>query len=589
MYDLIFSNNFYFNFINSFFFIILNILFSYSIYINLEKKILTNNYQVFIYFFTIFACISSIFNILIITNNYKYFRLILTLIIIAELIFVFRNYSSLKLTILNIFKFENKKYLILTIFLIFYIISILPISDADSIALHQNLPNEIFSKGLDNINFEKNLSFSIFSNAHSLLIISPSLNSDNFGAQLNILTLVFFFFLNYKKKFNFYLILLSCPLIIYFVSVQKLSLFFGILYLLIFIQVNEKKIKNKLDLFLVIFLLAFYSSGNASYILFTVPLIIYVFVQKQHMWKQLILYSILSFIIILFPLFLVKQIYFSNVLAPFFDNFLGQNNLLYNAYSYSIRSTDGWLADPSNYKLYLVPFIPYNISSLTTSLGIIFLIMLLNLSLFKKTKFFPILIIGLVLFTGQIVPRYYLESFLILSYYYLPKYLFPKIIIALQFLAVILMSSGFIYYAYIDSNVIKNKEEYMKKYSFTYFNSLEYKKINSEKNILNLVEPRDSIFFKKNLFSERTISIINSYNKNTSKYLNLKNDILNKFILNNSIEYLIVKNKEQIPDCLGVRKIEDINYKLAVRNYLRKEKFEKITLFKIEDNNCNQK
>lgn len=587
MYDLIFSNNFFFNFINSFFFIILNILFSYSIYINLEKKILTNNYQVFIYFFTIFACISSIFNILIITNNYKYFRLILTLIIIAELIFVFRNYSSLKLTILNIFKFENKKYLILTIFLIFYIISILPISDADSIALHQNLPNEIFSKGLDNINFEKNLSFSIFSNAHSLLIISPSLNSDNFGAQLNILTLVFFFFLNYKKKFNFYLILLSCPLIIYFVSVQKLSLFFGILYLLIFIQVNEKKIKNKLDLFLVIFLLAFYSSGNASYILFTVPLIIYVFVQKKHMWKQLILYSILSFIIILFPLFLVKQIYFSNVLAPFFDNFLGQNNLLYNAYSYSIRSTDGWLADPSNYKLYLVPFIPYNISSLTTSLGIIFLIMLLNLSLFKKTKFFPILIIGLVLFTGQIVPRYYLESFLILSYYYLPKYLFPKIIIALQFLAVILMSSGFIYYAYIDSNVIKNKEEYMKKYSFTYFNSLEYKKINSEKNILNLVEPRDSIFFKKNLFSERTISIINSYNKNTLKHLNLKNDILNKFILNNSIEYLIVKNKEQIPDCLEVRKIEDINYKLAVRNYLRKEKFEKITLFKIKDNNCN--
>ena len=89
------------------------------------------------------------------------------------------------------------------------------------------------------------------------------------------------------------MILLSCPLIIYFVSVQKLSLFFGILYLLIFIQINEKKIQNKLDLFLVIFLLAFYSSGNASYILFTVPLIIYVFVEKKQMWKQLISYSIL--------------------------------------------------------------------------------------------------------------------------------------------------------------------------------------------------------------------------------------------------------------------------------------------------------
>ena len=365
--------------------------------------------------------------------------------------------------------------------------------------------------------------------------------------------------------------------------------FFGILYLLIFIQINEKRIQNKLDLFLVIFLLAFYSSGNASYILFTVPLIIYVFFQKKHMWKELISYSILSFLIILFPLFLVKQIYFSNILAPFLDNFLGQNNFLYNAYSYSIRSTDGWLADPSNYKLYLVPFIPYNIRLINNiSWNYFFNHALEFIFMQKKQSFFPIIIIGLVLFTGQIVPRYYLESFLILSYYYLPKYLFPKIIITLQFLAVILMSSGFIYFAYIDSNVIKNKEEYMKKYSFTYFNSLEYKKINSKNNILNLVEPRDSIFFNENVFSERTISIINSYNKNILNYSYLKNNILSKFIVNNSIKFLIVKNKEQIPDCLGVIKIEDINYKLAVRNYLRKEQFEKITLFRIKNNNCNQ-
>lgn len=155
-----------------------------------------------------------------------------------------------------------------------------------------------------------------------------------------------------------------------------------------------------------------------------------------------------------------------------------------------------------------------------------------------------------------------------------------------QFLAIILMSLGFIYYAYIDSNVIQNKEEYMKKYSFTYFNSLEYKKINSKKNILNLVEPRDSIFFNENVFSERTINIINYYNKNTLKNSNLKNNFLNKFILNNSIKFLIVKNIEQIPDCLGVSKLEDLNYKLGVRNYLRKEKLEKITLFKIKYNNC---
>jgi hypothetical protein len=588
MYDLIFTNSFIINFLNSFLFIVVNIFFSYSVSIklNYNGKISSNNYKTLIFFFTTLAFITTIFNILIITNNYEYFRSVLIVIILGEIIFILKNYSLFKKNIFYSLKFNNIKYTILLILLIFYSISILPISDADSIALHQNLPNEIFSKGLNSINFEKNLSFSIFSNTHSLLIVSPSLNSDNFGAQLNILTLICFFFLNFNNKKNFYLILLSCPLIIYLVSVQKLQLFFGILYLLIFIQVNEKKIQSKLELFLIIFLLIFYSSGNSSYILFSIPLLAYIFIQNKRMWKKLISYTILSFIIILLPLLIIKQIYFLNILAPFLDNFLGQNNFLYNAYSYSIRSTDGWLLDPFNYKLYLVPFIPYDISSLTTSLGIIFLIMILNKSLNKKTKFFPIIIIFLVLFTGQIVPRYYLESFLILSYYYKPKHFITKTIIALQFLATILMSSGYIYSAYIDNNVIKNKENYMKKFSFTYFNSTEYNKIGTKKNILNLVEPRDSIFFDDNLFSERTISIVRIYNENIYKEKGLEKKFLNKFIKDNKVQFIIANNKEQIPNCLNIIKVEDINYKLAVRNYLRKDKFEKIELFRIKSNNC---
>ncbi|WP_440675411.1 hypothetical protein, partial [Candidatus Pelagibacter sp. HIMB1593] len=482
--------------------------------------------------------------------------------------------------------FNKIKYSILLILFTFYLVSILPISDADSIALHQNLSNEIFLKGLSNINFEKNLSFSIFSNTHSLLIVSPSLNSDNFGAQLNILTLIFFFFSNFNNKKNFYLILLSCPLIIYLISVQKLQLFFGILYLIIFIHVNERKIKSKLELFLIIFLLAFYSSGISSYILFSIPLFIYIFIQNKEVWKRLISYSILSFVIIWLPLLILKQIYFENILAPFLDNFLGQNNFLFNAYSFSLRSTDGWLLDPFNYKLYLVPFIPYDASSLTTSLGIIFLIMILSKSLNKKTKFFPVVIVFLVLFTGQIIPRYYLESFLILSFYYTPKHFIPKAIIALQFFATIIMSLGYIYSAYIDNNVIKNKEKYMNKFSFTYFNSKEYNKIDTKKNILNLVEPRDSIFFDDNLFSERTIDIVRVYNNNIKKDRSLGNNFLNDFILNNKIEFIITNKKKIIPNCLDVRKLKDINYKLAVRNYLRKEKLQKIKLFEIKSNNC---
>jgi hypothetical protein len=596
MYEVIFTNNFILNFLTSFLFINLNFFFSYCIFkkINIQKKLLLDSYQPLIFFFLILAVISTIFNVLIIINGHAYFREVLILIIITELVYIFTNFSSLKINFCyhpkfnKIYspKFDKIKYLIFFLLFAFYSISILPISDADSIALHQNLPNKIFLKGFNNFNLERNLDFTIFSNSHSLLIISPSLNSDNFGAQLNILTLIYFIFLNFKNNKNFTLILFSCPLIIYLISVQKLSLLFGILYLLIFIQIHKKKIQNKFDLFVIIFLITFYSSGNASYILFSIPLFLYVLIKKKECWKKITIYSTLSFVIILFPLFLIKQIYFGNIFAPFLDNFFGQNNFLYNAYSYSIRSTDGWLLNPSNYKLYLVPFIPFDLSSLTTSLGIIFLIMLLNIKLNRETKFFPFIIIFSVLFTGQIIPRYYLEAFLILSYYYTPKSFIPKITITLQIFFTIIMSMGFIYFAYIKNNVIKGKEEYMRKYSFTYFNSLEYKKISLKENILNLVEPRDSIFFADNIFSFRTINIIDVFNKSVSKNSEIRNDYLNKFILNNSIEFIITKHKEDLPNCLTTTKIKDINYKLAVRNYLIKDKFEQISVFKIKTNKC---
>lgn len=588
MYGLIFSNNFVLNFLTSFLFINFNFFFSYCVFKknNAINKNLINTYQPLIYFFFTLATISAIFNFLIIVNAHSYFREVLVFIIIGQFIYIYKNFYLLKINYFNLIEFNKINYLIFFILFAFFFISILPITDADSIALHQNLPNNIYIKGLNNINIERNLSFTIFSNAHSLLILSPTLNSDNFGAQLNILTLIYFLFSKFKRNKNFSVILLSCPLIIYLISVQKLSLFFAILFLIIFIQVHEKKINSKFDLFLIIFLITFYSSGNASYILFSIPIFLYIIIQKKEDWKKITLYSILSFLVILFPLFFIKQLYFKNILAPFLDNFFGQSNILYNAYSYSIRSTDGWLLNPSNFKLYTIPFIPSDLSTLSSSLGIVFLIMLLNLKLNKKTKFFPLIIIFLVLITGQIIPRYYLEAFLILSYYYNPKSFVSKVSIFLQIFFNITLSLGFIYFAYIKYNVINYKYDYMKRYSFTYFNSLEYKKINIKENLLNLVEPRDSIFFNDNMFSVRTINIIDVFNKKSKENLEINNGYLNEFIMNNSIKFIITNNERKLPDCIETLKINEIKYKLSVRNYLKKSTYEKLDVLKIKSNKC---
>lgn len=580
MYELIFTNNFFINFFNSFLFIIFNIFFSYLIHLNLIERnyILIKNYQPLIIFFLFFSIIALIFNLLILFNNYQYFNTTLILVFALQFLFIIKYFSLLKKIKSKLIEISRVDKFIILLLVSLYLISILPISDADSISLHQNLSNEIYLRGLKNLDLEKNLGFAIYSNTQNLLIISPILNSDNFGAQLNIIILIFFFIFKFRENKNFILIILSSPLIIYFISAQKLQLFFGILYLLIFIIVNEKLIKSKFGLFITIFLLIFYSSGNLSYILFTIPLYIYIFLNYKKEWIKIIYYSAISFLFTILPVFLIKHIYFSNFLAPFFDQHFGNNNFYYHALSYSLRATEGWLENASNFQIYYRPFISFKLSELSSSLGIIFLFMLININLQKKTKFFSLIIIVIVISTGQILPRYYLEAFLILSYYFKLNKFYLKALTISQNLIILAVSLIFINIAYFNMNVVSNKDEYMNNFSFSYFNSIQQKELNIEDNILDLTSARPSLFYNDNILSARTLILLKNYPE-FDKYFK-------KLIDEKSIKYIILDNKKNIPACLKLSKIKDINQVKAMRNFLIKPLRSTSSIFKIQSNNC---
>ena len=74
----------------------------------------------------------------------------------------------------------------------------------------------------------------------------------------------------------------------------------------------------------------------------------------------------------------------------------------------------GWLTDPGDFLLYLRPFLSFNLNDLTSSLGLIFLIMLINFKLQKQTKYLPLILIILILATGQILQ----DTILKLFFYY---------------------------------------------------------------------------------------------------------------------------------------------------------------------------
>ena len=579
MYENTFPYNFILSFFFGFFFIISNVLFSICVAKNetIKKKIFFKEFQPIIIFFLIFCLYTFVLNITVI-YNYKNLSFIIFSIFILQTLFIFKNFVSLKSLIYFNLKIDEK--FILLVFFSLFLISILPMSDADSMSIYQYLPITIYNEGLGKIDLMQNLEFTLLSNTEIMLLFSSIFKSENLGAQLNLITLLFFILIKFKDHKNFSLIILSSPLIIYFISTQKLQLFFGLIFLLLFILVNRNLIKKKIELFVFILLLVFYSSGKFSYILITIPLYFYFFYKNLKNYKYIILYSVLSFIIVYVPLLSIKQIYFNNIFAPFFENFFGQGMEAYNAFVFDMRRNAGWLSNPGNISLYFKPFISFELSSISSSLGLIFLLMIINLKLHRTTKYFAIIIIIFVLLTGQILPRYYFEAFLLLAFFYKPGNYFIRLLIYSQISVIFLVSLIYIYISYIKLDVIDNKLNYMNKFTYSFFDSRQIKDINLNGNILDYSLPRHSIFFNKNVYSMRYISILDQYNNNVEN-----NSIT--FIDKNSIKYLIVKSADNLPSCILIKEIGKTYRQHAVRNFLTKHKKTKYKIFEIKDNKCD--
>lgn len=580
MYESIFIYDFIPSFLLSSFFLIINIILSIQFSKNkyIKKLFFFNEYQPIVIFYLIFCLYIFFFNLTIVVN-YKFISEIFFLILFSQILFIFLNIKHNKFN-LN-FDLKIDGILVLIVFFSLFLISILPLSDADSISLYQYLPTVIYNQGLNDINFYQNLEFTLLSNTEILLLISPILKSDNFGSILNLVTLVFFVLINFKNHKNFIFIIFSSPLIIYFISAQKLQLFFGLLYLLSFILINKKLITKKWELFIFILLLTFYSSGKISYILLTIPLFLYFFYINFHNWKNIFIYLLISFLIVYLPLFILKQYYFGNILAPFLDNLIGKNTESFNAFAFSLRSIAGWISDPYNILLYLRPFFSFDLNHLASSLGLVFLLMLIDIKLLKKTIYLPIILIFLVLATGQILPRYYFEAFLLLAYFYHPQKFLIKLFIYSQILGIFVISIVFIYFAYIKYDVVQNKSKYMNKFSYSFFNSKQIKKDGLNGKVLDFSLDRHSIFFDKDVYSSRYLTILNNYN-------NLDKQNFKNFLNENSFNYVITNSLNQIPKCLVTKKIGYTYRKLAVRNFLRNSNKEKYKILKIAENNCNK-
>ena len=197
MYEILYTSSYFTNFYTSLLFLFLIACLSFLISSKLEKnniKVLAE-FRPFIIFFLFFVFFSFVFNLLLLFDKFNYFRLFFYIIIFFLILLLILNKNYLKI-FLNSYQAKNfnlTEKLILSVLFIFFLIAILPISDADSVASHQYFASYVFLNGLSDLNLSRFIEFTSFANSEILLIFSPILKSDNFGAQLNLISLLILF------------------------------------------------------------------------------------------------------------------------------------------------------------------------------------------------------------------------------------------------------------------------------------------------------------------------------------------------------------------------------------------------------------
>ena len=275
----------------------------------------------------------------------------------------------------------------------------------------------------------------------------------------------------------------------------------------------------------------------------------------------------------------MKFKFFGNPISPFFESFFNVNNELIRSFAINLRSSEGWLGNTSDLKIFLKPFIPISFSQLSNTLGLLFLLQLINLPLLKKTKFIPIVIIAFILSTGQLLPRYYFEAFLILSFYYTIKN--NNLIDTIKFLqgfAILILSIAFLFISYFKTNVIFDKHKFMERFAYSFYNSQKYNDFNIAENVLVFPQDRQSMFFKKNIYATRGIYV--------KSLTSTRSDAILSFLGENSIKYIISSVNQHLPDCIVLNKIGEIYQKQSIRNFFLNSKRKNYNIYSIDMNNC---
>lgn len=394
---------------------------------NILQKISLPEYQ-----YSIFGIVGFIFFLypifflgFIKNNFFKYSSY--TLVIFSFLAFYY--FKSFYIFHIKYF-FKNKIYLIkdnlyFVLILLYFFLSLGPITSGDSLNYHTDAARHIYLYGefpRFSLDFNSYLSgVGEFLNAFAL-----SIDAFQFTSFLHFLGLVSILGIikkllndhavNSKDSQFIYLLVLACPVLVFLISSSKPQFFYvALIFFCYSCIVNLDKFSSHYEKYIIVIISIFFSSvAVAAKISFSISFFLiffnyFILIKKEFKFLIIIFVSILLFFLFILPSLLWKQNLYN---YPFYQ-------FLFNPFPMNIPGMDQALLLSQLYDTEGFPFsliLPLSLSKLTLFLGVGFLIPIFffKIKFANKGIFFFNIAFFLIFWSyfGQKSPRFFLEIYL---------------------------------------------------------------------------------------------------------------------------------------------------------------------------------
>ena len=340
--------------------------------------------------------------------------------IVNIIIFIFKNFPSLKFKKIKFFD-ENIDKNFIIIILISYLILSLPIAThADVFGYHFVLAQDLITKGIFDVNL-LNLHTFFFSAGEFYTAIGLFWGAENFVSLLQFFGIYSFYGLIKKNinRENYYvlLILFSSPVIIFLASSHKAQLIHifsnSLIFFIFFIKDTKfinKKIFLKLSYLAIVILLVSYHS-KFSFILSSTLIALKVFYEnyKIKRLRKIIVFSLVFLSFSILPVFFWKVLNLDYQIIELF----------YSPLPSSVPGVENFKLYLFNYKRDFLSltniFIPHKANEITKSLGIggllMFTIFFINNRKVSYCKIFIFIFLVLNYLFGQFTARSIFEAF----------------------------------------------------------------------------------------------------------------------------------------------------------------------------------